>query len=72
MTSDPSFHKNQSYLYNICAFYTFLFHLYCIQDDERSNIVEKRKANINIVITEEMYGHIIVKNPNAITVKIKR
>jgi hypothetical protein len=35
-------------------------------------MVEKRKANINIVITEEMYGHIIVKDPNAITVKIKR
>jgi hypothetical protein len=35
-------------------------------------MVEKRKANISIVITEEMYGHIIVKDPNAITVKIKR
>ena len=37
-----------------------------------NKIVEKRKANINIVITEEMYGHIISKNTNAITVKIKR
>jgi len=41
MIFDPSFHKNQLCLCNIYAPYNFLFHLYYIQDDERSNTIEK-------------------------------
>ena len=64
MISDPNFHKNQSYLYSIYALYIFLFHLYYIQDGERSNTIEI--FHVFLLSSEFFHLHKVLKQSQQI------
>jgi len=64
MIFGPNFRKNQLYLYSICVLYIFLFHLYYVPGDERSNTIEKFHAFL--LSSEFFHLHKVLKQPQQI------